>query len=80
MPSWSDFTADQPELAGRARTIIGSTTNAVLGTIRADGSPRLSGIDPFFVDDELWLGSMPGARKGADIARDRRIALHSVPW
>jgi len=59
---------------------LSATTNSVLGTIRADGSPRLSGIDPFFVDGDLWIGSMPNARKGADIARDLRIALHSVPW
>lgn len=80
MPTWTAFAVDQPDLAGRVRAILTATTNAVLGTIRADGSPRLSGIDPFFVEDDLWLGSMRGARKGADIARDPRIALHSVPW
>lgn len=80
MSTWSTFEAAEPELAGRARAILTSTTNCVLGTLRADGSPRLSGIDPFFLDGELHLGSMPNARKGADLRRDPRLSLHAVPW
>jgi hypothetical protein len=80
MTSWTDLHAAEPELAARARAILTSTTNCVLATLRADGSPRASGIDPFFVDGELHLGSMPGARKADDLARDPRLALHAVPW
>ena len=80
MTSWSDFTDAEPELAERARLILASTVNAVLGTLRADGMPRLSGIDPFFLHGELWIGSMPDARKGADLRRDPRCSLHSIPW
>jgi hypothetical protein len=80
MSTWSSFEAAEPELAGRARTILSSTTNCVLGTLRADGSPRLSGIDPFFLDGALYIGSMPNARKAADLRRDPRLALHGVPW
>ena len=57
-----------------------ATTNCVLATIRADGSPRISGIDPFFRDGQLWIGSMPDSRKGADLRRDPRMALHGIPW
>lgn len=80
MTSWNDFDRVEPELAARARAIISSTTNCVLATIRADGSPRASGIDPFFRDGELWIGSMPDSRKGADLKRDPRLALHGIPW
>jgi len=48
-----------------------------LATVRADGSPRVSGIEAKFIEGELWFGSMPGSRKGADLARDPRFALHS---
>ncbi len=48
-----------------------------LATVRADGSPRISGIEAKFIDGELWFGSMPGSRKGDDLARDPRFALHS---
>jgi hypothetical protein len=80
MTSWTDFDQAEPELAARARSIIAATTNCVLATIRADGSPRVSGIDPFFRDGDLWIGSMPHSRKGADLDRDPRMALHGVPW
>jgi nitroimidazol reductase NimA-like FMN-containing flavoprotein (pyridoxamine 5'-phosphate oxidase superfamily) len=80
MTSWKQFESTEPELAQRAQAILSSTTNCVLATIRADGSPRISGIDPFFRDDHLWIGSMPDSRKGADLARDPRVALHGIPW
>lgn len=80
MTTWTQFNASEPELAARALAILTSTTNGVLGTIRRDGTPRLSGIDPFIAHGELWIGSMPGARKGADLKRDPRMALHGIPW
>ncbi len=46
--------------------------------MRADGSPRISGIEAVFEDGELVFGSMPNARKGADLLRDPRFALHSA--
>lgn len=48
-----------------------------IATARADGSPRISGIEAKFIDDDLWFGSMPGSRKSADLARDPRFSLHS---
>lgn len=80
MTSWSEFESAAPALGARARAVLGATTNCVLGTIRADGTPRLSGIDPFFLEGELWIGSMDGSRKGADLRRDPRMALHGIPW
>ena len=48
-----------------------------IATLRADGSPRISGIECEFTDEgELQFGSMPDARKGADLQRDPRFALH----
>lgn len=78
--SWSNIEASEPDLAARAQACFAATTNAILGTIRRDGTPRLSGIDPLLYGGELYVGSMPRARKGADLRRDPRVALHSVPW
>lgn len=47
-----------------------------IATLRADGSPRISGIECEFADGELRFGSMTGARKSADLVRDPRFALH----
>lgn len=70
----------EPDLAGRAAAILAATTNAVLATIRADGTPRVSGIDPWIADGRLHLGFMPGSRKSTDLRRDPRLALHGIPW
>ena len=80
MTSWQDLRDAAPDLAQRAEAAFTATTNAVLGTIRKDGSPRLSGIDPRFFDADLWIGSMANARKADDLLRDPRMALHCVPW
>ena len=49
-----------------------------IATLRADGSPRISGIEAVFEGGELVFGSMPRSRKGADLRRDPRFALHSA--
>jgi len=80
MASFAEIENVEPDLADRVRAILSSTTNAVLGTIRRDGSPRLSGADPYFHDGQLRIWSMPRARKGEDLRRDPRVAVHSIPW
>ncbi len=62
----------------RAETLFAGPHFVHLTTLRADGSPRISGIEPLFTSDELWLGMMPGSRKAADLLRDPRFALHSA--
>jgi hypothetical protein len=47
-----------------------------IATLRSDGSPRISGIECEFEGGDLRFGSMPGARKGADLKRNSRFALH----
>ena len=51
----------------------------MLATLRADGSPRVSGTEVQFHGPDLVAGGMPGARKGRDLRRDGRYALHSNP-
>jgi hypothetical protein len=77
MPSWSDFEAAAPELAARVRGRLDAHTHKTLATVRADGAPRISGTESQFIDGELWIGSMEGARKARDLQRDPRFALHS---
>ena len=77
MPSWSEFEAAAPELAAGVRRRLDAHTHKTLATVRGDGSPRISGTECRFVDGELWIGSMPNARKARDLQRDPRFALHS---
>ena len=77
MASWSEIEAQAPELAATARGFLDALVHKTLATLRRDGAPRISGIEATFDAGELWLGMMPGSRKGQDLRRDARMALHS---
>lgn len=77
MASWSSVTNAAPELAAAVRGRFDATGLGMLATLRADGFPRISGIEPMFTG-ELWLGMMERSRKGADLRRDARLCLHSA--
>lgn len=76
MVTWKEFERAEPELAERVRRLFDAGRHKTIATLRADGSPRISGIECEFVDGNLQFGSMTGARKGADLWRDPRFALH----
>jgi hypothetical protein len=77
MTSWQDFSVASPSFAATVRALFEAQRHKTLATLRADGSPRISGIECAFEDGELVFGSMPHSRKGADLLRDPRFALHS---
>jgi hypothetical protein len=76
MAAWKDVERAEPEFAARVRRLFDAGRHKTIATLRADGSPRISGIECEFAHGELRFGSMPGARKGADLRRDPRFALH----
>ena len=76
MASWKAIEQEEPEFAGRVRRLIDAGRHKTIATLRADGSPRISGIECEFAEDGLRFGSMSGARKGDDLRRDPRFALH----
>ena len=75
--SWNEFTDQAPELAAVVTTCFTVRKHCTLATLRADGAPRISGTEVELSGGQLWLGSMPGARKALDLRRDPRMALHS---
>ena len=76
MPPWSVVEQAEPEFALRVRRLLDAGRHKTIATIRADGAPRISGIECEFTATDLRFGSMSGARKGADLRRDPRFALH----
>src|SRR2546429_8400472 len=78
MTAWREFEAAEPVFAARVRALFDAHRHKTIATLRADGSPRISGIEAAFEDGELTFGSMTKARKGADLRRDPRFALHSA--
>jgi len=78
MTTWADFEREETDFAKRVQKLFDARRHKTIATLRADGSPRISGIEAVFKDGELTFGSMPNARKGADLRRDPRFALHSA--
>ncbi len=78
MTAWGDFERAEPDFAQRIRQLFDAHRHQTIATVRADGAPRISGIEVAFDGGELTFGSMPHARKGADLLRDPRFALHSA--
>src|SRR5947207_14143576 len=76
MAAWKDVEQAEAEFAARVRQLFDAGRHKTIATLRADGSPRISGIECEFADGDLRFGSMSGARKGADLKRDARCALH----
>lgn len=74
MTSWTEFAQQAPELAefGEARFQSGV---AYLGTIRANGGPRVHSVTPI-LGEQLFLFMEPTSPKGKDLQRDPRYALH----
>ena len=77
MGSWSAVVTAAPELAAAVRARFDATGLGLLATLRRNGFPRISGIEPLFTDD-LWLGMMDRSLKGNDLRHDPRLCLHSA--
>lgn len=76
MAAWRDVERAQQEFARCVRELFDGHRHRTMATVRAGGSPRISGIEALFEDGELVFGSMANARKDADLRRDPRFALH----
>jgi Pyridoxamine 5'-phosphate oxidase len=74
--SWRDLEAGAPDLAREGWARFERTKVALLGTIRPDGSPRISPVEPYLIEGELVVGVMPSTKLD-DLRRDPRCALHS---
>jgi predicted pyridoxine 5'-phosphate oxidase superfamily flavin-nucleotide-binding protein len=75
---WREFADACPEIAEPAEERFRSDQLAILGTLRKDGSPRVTPCEVDFADGDLLLGMMWQSRKALDLRRDARITVHSV--
>src|SRR6184192_3641808 len=67
---WREFEDAVPELARLGRRRFEATRVALLGTLRKDGSPRISPIEPYLVLDHLLLGMLSRSHKALDLMVD----------
>jgi len=74
---WEEFAKACPEIAGRAEDRFRANELCMVGTLRKDGSPRISPCELDFAVGEMFLGMMWRSAKAIDLLRDPRCVLHS---
>ncbi len=75
---FEEFAQACPELAQLGEERLRRYEVCLLGTLRRDGSPRISPCESDFVAGELLLGMMWRSRKAVDLLRDPRCVVHSA--
>jgi hypothetical protein len=85
MVTWSAFANEAPEIAELAERRLAATKLMMIATLRRDGFPRISPVEPVVADgklalhdDRLWVGMMRDATKSRDLRRDARCCLHTA--
>jgi hypothetical protein len=76
--AWNALETGAPELARLAKERFERAGIALLGSVRRDGSPRISPVEPSFAEGRLLFGAMSWSGKARDLARDPRCVLHSA--
>lgn len=76
--NWTEFAKASPELAKEGEDRLEKWGLSLVGTIRKDGTARISPVEPLIVDGELMLGMMWQSTKAKDLIRDPRILVHSI--
>jgi len=76
--NWRELQTGAPDLAALAHEHFERAGMALVGTVRRDGSPRISCVYPCVLDDDLLLAMMWRSRKAVDLLRDPRLVLHNA--
>ncbi len=76
---WGEFRRACPELAARGDEWIAQRHVLLLGTLCADGGPRISAVECDVVGDDLCIGMIWRSTKALDLLRDPRLTVHSLP-
>ncbi len=77
--TWAEFADAAPHIAEifqRRHRAAGNL--CMLATLRSDGFPRISPMEPRIFEDQLWISGMPDTTKYRDLQRDPRLCLHTA--
>ena len=75
---WQGVQEVQPRLASLGERLLGDAGVILIVTLRRDGLPRLSPVEPLFWRKDLWLPMMFGSRKARDLDNDPRVLVHNI--
>lgn len=80
MATWADLVQTRPDLASAGKLLLYQfgVGLAFLGTVSADGRPRLHPVCPLLTESELFAFIVPSPKQN-DLRRDGRCAMHSFP-
>ncbi len=76
--NWGDFARREPELAALGQERLDRHGLVMLATLRKNGFPRISPVEPLFFNGQLYLGMMWQSRKALDLIRDPRCSIHNA--
>ena|SRR5882757_29042 len=78
MATWSELREDHADLADLGEQRLIAPGVVLVATIRRDGTPRVSPVEPLLLDGQLWLSMMLGSTKAHDLLRDQRVLVHNI--
>jgi hypothetical protein len=79
MTTWDEFAKSAPRIAAVFTRRHAATGNlCMLATLRSDGFPRISPMEPRIFEGQLLLNGMPNTTKFTDLRRDPRFCLHTA--
>jgi hypothetical protein len=76
---WRNFNQECPELADLAAARFARDQLVLIGTLRPDGSARVSATELDIAAGELFIGMINNSAKARDLLRDPRVTVHSWP-
>ena len=75
---WGEFIEGVAAIGEEAEARFRKDQLVMVGTLRKDGSPRISPCEIDFADRRMLLGMMWRSPKALDLLRDPRVVVHSV--
>jgi hypothetical protein len=75
---WRDVVDREPKLAQLGERLLSEPGVMLVCTIKRDGAPRLSPVEPLFWREDLWLSMMFDSQKARDLMRDDRVLVHNI--
>ncbi len=75
---WARFRQSAPELARLAEERFRRHGLVLIGTLRRDGWPRISPVEPLIVEGVLYLGMTWRSRKALDLLRNPSVTVQTI--
>jgi hypothetical protein len=75
---WEEFAHAVPDLAMLGEERFRQHELCLVGTLRSDGWPRISPVEPWIVAGSLYLSMIWQSTKALDLLRDPRCLVHSA--